>query len=63
MRNLCSLAAIFKRPAFYCITFAEINYCYLSCFSSVGLTGDRKQELSIGNGCEDHGTVVHEIGK
>ncbi|XP_028403675.1 meprin A subunit alpha-like [Dendronephthya gigantea] len=31
------------------------------CYSYEGISGENEQEISIGIGCEDHGTAVHEI--
>ncbi|UYV76978.1 hypothetical protein LAZ67_14002671 [Cordylochernes scorpioides] len=55
------------------VTFASICFLYLNCEILIrGVCGDRcysmvgreggKQYLSLGSGCEYHGTVVHEIG-
>ena len=45
------------------MTYYSVTECFFSCYSSVGVDGDKEQIISIGDGCEDHGTVVHEIGK
>lgn len=41
--------------------FFLVSFKY-SCWSYVGKQGGR-QEVSLGNGCEDKGIAIHEIGR
>ncbi|OXA44285.1 astacin-like metalloprotease toxin 5 [Folsomia candida] len=53
-----------------CIRFVprtnEYNYVNIfsgqGCYSLIGLAKQGQQPLSLGNGCLDHGTIVHELG-